>query len=63
MYMRKYNLLNKEIHTTLFKNTINEETEDYTFTKWKLELQRELPFFWESMEESIKPRHKFSHSS
>lgn len=63
MYLKRNHLFNNELQTHFIKNINKEELNDSTFTLWKLELQKELPMFWESMEEPIKPRHRFSHSS
>mgnify|MGYP005843359289 CR=1 FL=1 len=63
MYLKKNHLYNNELHTYLNKETNKEELDDFTFNLWKLELKKELPNFWESMEEPIKPRRTFSHSS
>jgi len=57
-------MINGEIHTKLLRNIKSEEEiEDSTFTAWKSELEKELPLFWESMEEPIERGRKFSHSS
>ena len=63
MYLKKNHLFNDELQTKLIKTINNEELDDPTFTLWKSELQKELPMFWESIEEPIKPRRKFSSSS
>ena len=63
MYLKRNHLLNNELQTHFIKNLNKEELNDSTFNLWKSELQKELPMFWESMEEPIKPRRKFSHSS
>lgn len=63
MYLKRNHLFNHELHTYLIKNVNKGELDDSTFGLWKLELQKELPMFWESMDESIKPRNRFSHSS
>jgi hypothetical protein len=63
MYLKRNHLFNHELHTYLIKNVNKEELDDSTFSVWKLELEKELPMFWESMEEPIKPRNRFSHSS
>lgn len=63
MYLKRNHLFNHELHTYLIKNINKEGLDDSTFGLWKLELQKELPMFWESMDESIKPRNRFSHSS
>jgi len=63
MYLKRNHLFNNELQTKLIKNINNEEIDDPTFTLWKSELEKELPMFWESMDEPIKPRRPFSHSS
>ena len=63
MYLKRNHLFNDELQTHLIKNLNNEELDDSTFSLWKSELQKELPMFWESIEEPIKPRRMFSHSS
>jgi len=63
MYMKRIHLFNNELQTQLIKNKNQEELDDSAFTLWKSELQKELPMFWESMDEPIKPRRRFSHSS
>ena len=61
--MKRNHLFNNELQSKLIKNINNEEIDDPTFTLWKSELEKELPMFWESMDEQIKPRRAFSHSS
>ena len=63
MHLKRNNIFNNELQTRFIKNVGNEELDDCTFNLWKSELLRELPDFWESMDESIKPRRRFSHSS
>ncbi len=63
MYLKRNHLFNNELQTCLIKNLNKEDLDDSTFSLWKLELQKELPMFWESMEEPIKSRRRFSHSS
>jgi len=63
MYLRRNQLFNNKLHANFIKNLNQEELEDSDFTLWKTELQKELPMFWESMEEPIKPRRRFSNSS
>jgi len=63
MHLKKNHIFSGELHTILIKDADKEELDDPTFNLWKLNLQKELPIFWESMDETIKPKHKFSHSS
>jgi hypothetical protein len=63
MYLKRNQIISNELQTQLIKTVNNEELDDPTFTLWKSELQKELPMFWESIEEPIKPRRRFSHSS
>ncbi|MGF3584758.1 MAG: hypothetical protein ACQXXD_03480 [Thermoplasmatota archaeon] len=36
-------------NTDFIKNNDNEEVDDFTFSMWKSELQRELRSFWKSI--------------
>ena len=63
MYLKRNHLLNNEYQTKLIKTRKIEELDDPAFSLWKTELQKELPMFWESMEEPIKTRRRFSSSS
>ena len=63
MYLKRNHLFDNELQTHLIKNINKEELDESNFNLWKLELQKELPMFWESMEEPIKTRRRFSHSS
>lgn len=62
MYLKRNHLLNNELQTRPIKNIGNEELDDFTFNLWKSELLRELPDFWESMDEPTRPRRRFSSS-
>ncbi len=63
MYLKRNHLFNNELQTKLIKNISNQDIDETTFTIWKTELEKEIPMFWESMDEPIKPRRPFSHSS
>ena len=42
--------ISKEIRTKFLTNLIHDdEIDDLTFDEWKFELQKELPSFWESV--------------
>jgi len=63
MYLKRNHLFNNDLQTHFIKNINEEVMDDSTFTLWKSELEKEIPMFWQSMDEPIKPRRRFSHSS
>ena len=49
MHLKEDNIITPEARS-FFKNIKREEElDDSTFDMWKLELQKDLPTFWESM--------------
>ncbi|MGF3554857.1 MAG: hypothetical protein ACQXXF_06250 [Thermoplasmatota archaeon] len=66
MYLIKNNLFDNDLHLSLIKNNIGNNNEDdlddSTFDLWKIELKKELPRFWKSMNKPLKSRRRFSHS-
>jgi len=53
--MKNKNNITEEALTSFFKNIKKEgELDESTFTMWKSELQKDLPYFWES----ITKRHR-----
>ena len=63
MYLKRNHLLNNDLQTHFIKNINEEVMDDSTFTLWKSELEKEISMFWQAMDEQIKPRRRFSHSS
>jgi hypothetical protein len=63
MYLKRNHLPNNDLQTHFIKNINEEVMDDSTFTQWKSELEKEIPMFWQAMDEPIKPRRRFSHSS
>ena len=63
MYLKRNHLLNNDLQTNFIKNANGQEMDDSTFTLWKSELEKELPMFLQAMNEPIRPRNRFSHSS
>ncbi len=41
--------LQNDFNADFIKNTNNEEVDEFTFSMWKSELQRELRSFWRTM--------------
>jgi len=63
MYLRKNYLISINYQNKSTETLNNEDLDDPTFNLWKTELEKELPEFWESIEDPIKPRRRFSASS
>ena len=49
MYTRKNIVSTKDTRANFLKNSKDMDVNESTFNKWKSELQKELPTFWESM--------------
>jgi len=49
--IKKYGM-NKNICNDILEDSSMGEIDNSTFMLWKSELQKELPFFWESIESS-----------
>ena len=50
MYLVKGNIILQESRTIFFRNAgRNGNIDENMFNMWKVELQKELPSFWESM--------------
>ena len=63
MNLKRNNLFNNELQTKHIKTNNSEGLNDPTFNIWKSELEKELPMFWESIEDPIKSSRRFSTSS
>jgi len=49
MYSKKNIVSTNDARVNFFKNNKEGELDDFTFNMWKSELQKELPDFWEEM--------------
>ena len=55
MHLKKNNLYNQDPKPSLFRNFMREsDMDDSTFHEWKSELLKELPAFWEQINEGFK---------
>ena len=57
MHMRNKNPYNQDPKPSIFRSLMrNEEMDESTFNVWKDELLKELPSFWEEINEGFKKR-------